>query len=149
MGVEADATVLPRPYRITMRCMVNRKALFVTSGGHLGLSWPVVEVGDEVWILDGANTPFLLRQCTKNTQHNHRHIVGDVYVNGLMHGESVTKAQASAPVILVYLALHHVHNRATIRVIVGKRLKGCGTGSKYFNFSNCILNVSSTLINHS
>lgn len=93
--------MLPRPYRVTVGCMVDRKALFVTSGGRIGLCWPVVEVGDEVWILDGANTPFLLRNPPIDSPDNHRLLVGDVYLYGVMKGEVVDEAQASEPVILV------------------------------------------------
>lgn len=43
----------------TMRCMVSRKPPLVRLGGHSGISWPLREVDDEVWILVEANTPFL------------------------------------------------------------------------------------------
>lgn len=101
MGPTADGSTLPRPYRITVNCMIDGKVLFVTSGGRMGLSWPTVEVGDEVWILDGSNTPFLLRKPAESIQNSHRLLVGDVYVYGVMHGEAVDKDRASESVILV------------------------------------------------
>lgn len=101
MGSEGDRNGLPRAYRITVGCMVDRKVLFTTSGGQMGLSWPVLEIGDEVWILDGGNTPFLLRKPPNSNCHEHRNLVGDVYLYGVMHGEALQEARTSESVILV------------------------------------------------
>ena len=101
MRLDSDPSMLPRAYSITVGCMVDRKALFVTSGGRIGLPWPVVEVGDEVWILDGANTPFILRKPEKDRRDNSRLLVGDAYLYGVINGESVDEARASEPVILI------------------------------------------------
>ncbi|KAF2973326.1 hypothetical protein GQX73_g355 [Xylaria multiplex] len=101
MGPKADGSTLSRPYRSTVGCMVDRKSLFVTKGGRMGLSWPVVEVGDEVWILDGANTPFLLRRPNGNDHGTNRLLVGDVYIYGLMHGEGVDDTEGVESVLLI------------------------------------------------
>ena len=101
MGPDADSSTLPRPYRITINCMIDSKVLLVTSSGRIGLSRPTAEVGDEVWILDGANIPFLLRKPATHSDRNCRLLVGDAYLYGLMHGESVDKNRTSESIILV------------------------------------------------
>ncbi|KAK1623772.1 ankyrin and HET domain-containing protein [Colletotrichum phormii] len=57
---------------------------FVTDGGYIGLAPLASSVGDEVWIILGADAPFIIssRSLDKCSQ-----IIGEAYVHGIMDGE--------------------------------------------------------------
>jgi hypothetical protein len=58
--------------------------LIVTNTGYLGLGNP--QPGDEVWVLLGGNSPFVLRPVPDSSQYR---LVGDCYVQGIMDGEAL------------------------------------------------------------
>lgn len=61
-----------------------RRRLFRTRGGHLGLGPLSMEKNDQIWLMDGAHYPLLLRPTLD------KHIftfVGDLYLHGHMNGE--------------------------------------------------------------
>lgn len=61
------------------------RRIFRTRSGLLGTGPRSIREGDEVWILAGANVPFVLRRVESD---NNRHtLVGEAYVHGLMHGD--------------------------------------------------------------
>ncbi|KAK3353925.1 heterokaryon incompatibility protein-domain-containing protein [Lasiosphaeria hispida] len=66
--------------------------LVATKKGNLCMApWNWVG-GDEIWLLKGCKTPFLLRKVAgsgKRAKNRYR-IVGEVYVHGFMHGEMMT-----------------------------------------------------------
>ena len=45
----------------SLRQMVVNQAFFITRDGYIGLGPPTVLAGDAVWVLFGANVPFVLR----------------------------------------------------------------------------------------
>jgi hypothetical protein len=59
--------------------------MFRTTNHYLGLGPISSSLGDEVWILKGARTPFVLRR-RKDGRHQ---VIGECYVHGIMHGEAV------------------------------------------------------------
>lgn len=63
------------------------RRLFRTKTGFFGISNQVLQEGDSVWILAGAETPFVLRNKTGNEWMN----VGEAYVHGVMEGEATEK----------------------------------------------------------
>jgi hypothetical protein len=63
----------------------NVRRLFKTSGQLMGIGPKSIQVGDEVWILAGANVPFILRGLDGGGK-GHR-LVGETYVHGIMHGD--------------------------------------------------------------
>ncbi|KAK0617706.1 heterokaryon incompatibility protein-domain-containing protein [Immersiella caudata] len=63
------------------------KMFFVTSDGHFGVANRGFEAGDEVWILEGGRTPFILRSCGVTGEYR---LIGDTYVHGVMYGEAMT-----------------------------------------------------------
>jgi len=67
----------------------GHRALFVTSKGHIGLAPWNAMVGDQVCILSGGKTPFLLRRDEEATSKRHYSLVGEAYVCGIMDGEGV------------------------------------------------------------
>lgn len=73
------------------------RRLFRTKKGLFGISNQVLQEGDSVWVLAGAETPFVLRNNTENEWM----IVGEAYVHGLMEGEATEKTPDSLSKILL------------------------------------------------
>ena len=62
------------------------RVFICTDDGRFGLANPGAQVGDEVWILKGGRTPFLLR---RGDDGNYQ-LVGEAFVHGIMFGEILT-----------------------------------------------------------
>lgn len=68
------------------------RAFFITKQGYMGLSYPRIEVGDEVWVLYGGRVPFILRpQPIEPHESGARYysFVSDCYLDGFMHGKGI------------------------------------------------------------
>lgn len=65
--------------------MSVERQLVVTQKGLLGCSSLSVQPGDEVWILPGANIPFILRKQITG----HFSVINAAYVHGIMCGEAI------------------------------------------------------------
>jgi len=63
------------------------RVFLCTDDGRFGLANTGARVGDEVWILKGGRTPFLLR---RRDDGNHYQLVGEAFVHGIMFGEILT-----------------------------------------------------------
>lgn len=63
------------------------RRLFRTKTGWFGISNQNLQNGDSVWILAGAETPFLLRRRSENDWL----MIGDAYIHGAMEGEATEK----------------------------------------------------------
>ncbi|KAI3323721.1 HET-domain-containing protein [Xylariaceae sp. AK1471] len=61
------------------------RRIFATKQGYFGITSESVGIGDIVWILAGARTPYVLRN---NIGDKKSKIVGEAYVDGLMQGEA-------------------------------------------------------------
>jgi hypothetical protein len=61
------------------------RRVFQTEYNHVGISARSLEVNDEVWILAGAPTPFILRPLSNG---NYRLVV-EAFVLGIMRGEGL------------------------------------------------------------
>ncbi|KAK2597272.1 hypothetical protein N8I77_013132 [Diaporthe amygdali] len=61
------------------------RRLFRTTKGFFGISNQVLDKGDSIWILAGAETPFILR----NESGKEWIMVGEAYIHGLMYGEAL------------------------------------------------------------
>ncbi|KAK5661799.1 hypothetical protein OQA88_9901 [Cercophora sp. LCS_1] len=72
---------------VTARLWPCRRA-FLTSDMRLGLGHDSVEVGDEIWLLEGGRTPFILRKSSPSTR-SYR-IIGEAYIHEIMYGELAT-----------------------------------------------------------
>ncbi|KAL8663812.1 MAG: hypothetical protein Q9168_008026 [Polycauliona sp. 1 TL-2023] len=64
--------------------IMDRLVAFVTDTGYIGIGAPQTVIGDEVHLLQGSDTPFILRQ-TKG----HYELGSETYVHGIMDGELV------------------------------------------------------------
>lgn len=58
------------------------RTFFVTGDGSLGIGPYSMRAGDLVVILEGGQTPYILRR-----RKDHHILVGECYVHGIMHGE--------------------------------------------------------------
>ena len=85
----------------------ERRRLFITLNGYLGLGSDLVVEGDVICVLSGADLPFVLRPVLrrretkdddKNTEQlrpdeppqiDHYTLVGECYAEGLMNGEAI------------------------------------------------------------
>jgi hypothetical protein len=66
------------------------RRFFNTKGGFIGLGNEGVKLGDEVAILAGGVTPFILRRdMTTAARRDHFSLVGEAYIHGLMDGEGL------------------------------------------------------------
>jgi hypothetical protein len=71
------------------------RAFFITKQSYMGLSYPSIEVGDEVWVLNGARVPFILRPRLHDSGAYSYTFVGDCYLDGFMHGEAIDNPRHS------------------------------------------------------
>lgn len=57
---------------------------FVTETGYIGIGHPDIVEGNELHLVQGSDTPFILRMTD-----DHHQLVGETYVHGIMDGELV------------------------------------------------------------
>lgn len=67
------------------------RAFFLTEEGYIGLGPQSLESKDEVWLLEGGRTPFILRSMPDQGGYA---LVGEAYVLGMMFGEMMTPEMA-------------------------------------------------------
>jgi len=71
----------------------NDRRLFMTDDGHFGIGPRAMEPGDEVAVLFGGMTPFIVRNALQQRRESEGHgsyrFVGESYVHGFMKGEVV------------------------------------------------------------
>jgi hypothetical protein len=103
----------------TLLVATDSRCYFRTDGGGQGLCYPSVEVGDQIWMIQGSNVPFILRRVVLSEEesaelrhrdaygvgddgifgprseffndrmpYEHYYLVGDCYLDGVMHGEA-------------------------------------------------------------
>jgi hypothetical protein len=73
---------LSHPFLSELVNTVHGRVFFTTSRGYMGFGAMGAQVGDQVCILGGGWTPFILRD------HNtHFEMIGDSYLHGMMQGE--------------------------------------------------------------
>ncbi len=88
-GTAAYRTMLQRqmlPYAMVFSKVAVSRRMFRTESGWLGLGPESLEVGDSVWILADAPTPYALRKPIDGPADAYE-LVGEAYVHGAMHGE--------------------------------------------------------------
>lgn len=69
------------------KCSYRR--FFITNQGYLGLGAAQTEVEDQVCVLFGGKTPFMLRKVS-----GHFKLIGESYIHGIMDGEVVQQLEA-------------------------------------------------------
>ena len=101
--VEPNATVEEMEdghvFNFTFARTYPYRRLYTTSKGYIGLGPMSTQVGDEVWIICDAKTPFVLHPQPENSNvpdnSNQREevkqfqLVGETYLHGFMNGEAL------------------------------------------------------------
>ncbi|XHG04103.1 hypothetical protein AWENTII_007384 [Aspergillus wentii] len=78
------------------------RLLYRTKKGYLGLGPWHVHPGDEVWVISGTRTPFVLgKTSTPGSDTKSRRFIGETYVHGLMNGEASHDDHVFEPISLV------------------------------------------------
>ncbi|PWY71802.1 HET-domain-containing protein [Aspergillus sclerotioniger CBS 115572] len=79
------------------------RSIFETENGYIGLGSWCAECGDEVWLIAGARTPYILRALPEEDVSGEvpeRVLIEEAYVHGTMHGEEMDEEELEE-VILV------------------------------------------------
>ena len=96
-------------HKIAQQSVCQRRSLFFTTNGFLGIGPNCVQEGDVIYVLSGAQTPFVLRRITgpeneeagmhakssaqrlqqSEVQDLRYVVVGECYMHGIMDGEVV------------------------------------------------------------
>lgn len=65
----------------------------------MGIGYFEFEPEDEVWLLEGARTPFIIRRIPQRDEYR---LIGEAYVHGFMHGEGITPERMAefGPVVI-------------------------------------------------
>lgn len=71
--------------------VISQRRLFLTRTGRIGIGPRVLEAGDHLCVIAGAQVPYVLR-AFDNTRYL---FVGESYVDGIMNGEAVNDRQRS------------------------------------------------------
>ena len=74
------------------------RRIFRTKTCLLGIGPKSIRIGDEVWILAGANVPFVLRRL--DGDQNRYTLVGEAYVHGIMHGDPQKYGKSMTSIII-------------------------------------------------
>jgi hypothetical protein len=86
--LDSGASCPASPVDTSIMWLWYPRVFICTDDGRLGLANPGAKVGDEVWILKGGRTPFLLRR----RRDGNYQLVGEAFVHGIMFGEILTPA---------------------------------------------------------
>ncbi|KAI8956679.1 heterokaryon incompatibility protein-domain-containing protein [Daldinia sp. FL1419] len=80
--------------------LVHRK-MIITRTGLLGFVPHHANVGDQIWILHGGKTPFVLRPTEGTSQLGDEYVfIGSCYIHGIMEGEAMEPEKISTDVVL-------------------------------------------------
>lgn len=83
----------PHSYKVQSKRILHTcdgKNFFVTDTGYIGLAPDITNVGDDVFVLEGANAPFVFRSLEFEVPVHGSllvSLVGNGYVQGIMHDE--------------------------------------------------------------
>ncbi|KAI1405985.1 heterokaryon incompatibility protein-domain-containing protein [Hypoxylon fuscum] len=77
------------------------RTMFITKTGLLGFGANHMSVGDQVWVLDGGNVPFILRPSSGNPVPDSHYLIGPSYVHGIMENEAATETHKSKSICLI------------------------------------------------
>lgn len=86
------------PYAKAIREVCGGRKFMVTKTGWIGVVPPGTRVGDEVRIVMGAQTPFVMRPIEgvgEGIEERCFELVGECYVHGMMDGEILTDESAT------------------------------------------------------
>jgi len=82
--VEPDLMTRASEFQRSIQFRAHGRRLFRTSQRFFGLGAKSMQEGHEIWLLQGAQIPFILRRRKDEQRYT---LVGEAYVHGFMHGE--------------------------------------------------------------
>ena len=85
VALDTDVATGDRDYIFEVFRFCNRRYLFMTEEGYIGLGPRAAKAGDRVCVLLGSDSPFLLRPIGNNQYQ----LVGHCYTHGIMSGEAL------------------------------------------------------------
>jgi hypothetical protein len=69
--------------------MLENQTFFITRSGYIGIGPAQTRDGDQVWVFNGGNVPFVMRKLeTEKMECLQLTLTGDAYVHGIMDGEA-------------------------------------------------------------
>ncbi|KAL8369744.1 hypothetical protein RB595_000196 [Gaeumannomyces hyphopodioides] len=82
---------------LIMSCSIGR-AFFISEKGYFGLAPSTAQVGDQICILAGGQTPYILHAVGEAVLPDSGtvpafRVAGDAYVHGIMHGEAMADVE--------------------------------------------------------
>jgi hypothetical protein len=86
-STEVDSSLDVSSFMRAIDLRAHHKRVFKSNMGYLGLGSSAIIPGDAVFIILGADVPFVLRK----TDETRFQIIGEAYVHGIMDGEIITK----------------------------------------------------------
>jgi hypothetical protein len=86
---------LPHPFAVVVGVCTAKRRLIVTEKGYIGLGPLDVQMGDEVFVLQGGQVPFVLRRYEEFGVLRHGLYVGDCYIHGTMKEELLDQTRSS------------------------------------------------------
>lgn len=70
--------------------MMENQTFFITKSGYIGIGPSSTRTGDQIWVFNGGNVPFIMRDLCQDQDVGPRlSLVGDAYVHGIMDGEAM------------------------------------------------------------
>ena len=88
--------VFTERFELHMSVMISKRGLFfITQNGHIGMVSRQcnVEVDDEIWVLPGGNTPFILVPLEERYEYQ---LLAPCYVNKYMDGQAICALREGA-----------------------------------------------------
>jgi hypothetical protein len=77
------------------------RRVFNTTKGFLGTGAISLRGGDELWVLYGAQVPFILRKDEEGPNPRQYKLIGEAYCHGLMHGKGLRMGLPEQDIVLV------------------------------------------------
>ncbi|TGO35734.1 hypothetical protein BHYA_0148g00080 [Botrytis hyacinthi] len=98
----ADVWTLQEEYRGAFEIASTGRCFYVTKNEKMGLCYPQVKTGDQVWVLKNSNSPFVLRNVDSESSNARLYrFIGDCYLDGTIDEEVVKGTKEGSCITLV------------------------------------------------
>ncbi|KAF7888693.1 uncharacterized protein EAF02_003234 [Botrytis sinoallii] len=97
-----DVWTLQEEYRGAFEIASTGRCFYITKNGKMGLCYPQVKAGDQVWVLKNSNSPFVLREVDSESSNAQLYrFIGDCYLDGTIDEEFVRATKEGSCITLV------------------------------------------------
>ncbi|TGO86408.1 hypothetical protein BPOR_0306g00060 [Botrytis porri] len=97
-----DVWALQEEYRRAVEIASTGRCFYITKTGKIGLCYPHVKTGDQVWVLKNFNSPFVLRKVGSESNNTRVfRFIGDCYLDGTVDEEAVKATKKGSCITLV------------------------------------------------